>query len=140
MKQLTKNLFLVYVNNQPAILDSSNARVQVVEDYASTKPADLLKAYFKQIGRAEETTLVPIVRYIRNNLLNEVLTIVATLDYDAGTMTYGWALCTAKDNFNRAIGREIASRRLREEPITIPYMADMSIYDNISYEGMPIKR
>lgn len=78
---------------------------------------------------AQKPTVVRVYRYIRNDLnvtrgRGDAWSFAFDLDYAKQVIRVGWSRCAKEDNFDREIGRAIASKRLEQRPIMIS-MANM---------------
>lgn len=137
--QLTKDLRLCRIGNNVAVLNIQNHSVVVLDleynsDAVEVEPT--LEAYFVKTGRARTESPELIVRYHRIwpnwHLHNpSVLTVAAHINYDQGSLRFGWSLCNQKDNFSKKIGRELAIDRLNAGGVVIPYDPKKSIIQNI---------
>ena len=50
---------------------------------------------------------------------SERYTIAAVLNEEAGTISFGIAICSPDDRFERKIGRELAEKRANESPLLV---------------------
>jgi len=48
------------------------------------------------------------------------ITLAAQIDYNANTISYGWAIADG-ENVNKAVGRDISFARLQRDPIVVGY-------------------
>ncbi len=138
--QLTKDLRLCRIGNNVAVLNIQNHSVVVLDleynsDAVEVEPT--LEAYFVKTGRARTESPELIVRYHRTwpswhlQKNPSVLTVAAHINYDQGSLRFGWSLCSQKDNFSKKIGRDLAIDRLNEGGVVIPYDPKKSIIQNI---------
>ena len=139
--QLTKDLRLCRIGNSVAVLNIQNHSVVVLDleynsDAVEVEPT--LEAYFVKTGRARTESPELIVRYHRTwpnwNLQNpSVLTVAAHINYNQGSLRFGWSRCSQKDNFSKKIGRDLAIDRLNAGGVVIPYDPKKSIIQNIEF-------
>ena len=94
-----------------------------------------LKSYFNAMGKEFTPQAEPIIRFVKTDFEENIysgITIVAKIDYDNGTMGYGWAVALQSDGFDKAIGKKIALERLEKNPVVVEYDPECGVFDNVS--------
>ena len=94
--------------------------------FDGTTVTEVIKKFYEVNGKTFELQTEPIIRIKKVHPVFDMCryshaVIAATINYDEGTLSYGWSVSVKEDGFNKHIGITLAKERLNTAPITIPY-------------------
>lgn len=108
--------------------------------FDGTTVTEVLKKFYEIKGTKFDPQNEPIIRIKKVNPIFNYsryshAVIAAKINYDEGTVSYGWSVSVKEDGFNKHIGVTIANERLEKNPITIPYNPLIGITKNVMISG-----
>lgn len=136
---LTKSACVVKTQNGTVgVLDDNFNVVETGLSFDGTTITQALKAYFNAMDKEFTPQAEPIIRFVKTDNCSNFehdkysgMTIAAKIDYDNGTMSYGWAVALYSDGFNKGIGKQIALDRLEKNPVVVGYDPEYGVFDNV---------
>lgn len=138
---ITSNLCVYKTpNNTTALLDITSGIVyDTGVDFDEATPLQMIKKYHEFVGREFVENAEPIFRIVKvsdtDHPYHEIRyvagVIAAKINYDEGTMSYGWSVAVKGDTFDKEIGKNIAQERLEKSPITVKYNPLCGIIMNV---------
>lgn len=137
--QITSNLQVVTTRHHSigVIEENTKCFTDTGLSFDGTRVTDVIREFYDLNGKEFEINPDPIIRVkkipqeYQDQCRYSALVIAAKIDYDEGTLTYGWSVAVKTDKFSRERGEYHALDRLEKTPITIKYNPSLGIVDNI---------
>jgi len=127
-------------NHTVALLDITSGIVyDTGMDFDEATPLEVIQKYHELVGRDFVVNSGPIFRIVKVNddayQYEEpryyAAVIAAKINYNEGTMSYGWSVAVKGDTFDKELGKKIAQERLEKSPITVKYNPHCGIIMNV---------
>lgn len=137
--QITSNLQVVTTRHHSigVIEENTKCFTDTGLSFDGTRVTDVIREFYDLNGKEFEINPDPIIRVkkippeYQDQCRYSALVIAAKIDYDEGTLTYGWSVAVKTDKFSRERGEYHAIDRLTNEPITIKYDPSEGIVENV---------
>lgn len=137
--QITSNLHVVTTRHHSigVIEENTMCFTDTGLSFDGARVTDVIREFYELNGKKFELNTEPIIRVkkihpeFKDQCRYSALVIAAKIDYDEGTLTYGWSVAVKTDKFSKERGEYYALDRLEKTPITIKYNPSLGIVDNI---------
>ena len=136
-------------NHTVALLDIASGIVYDTGlDFNEATPLEVIKKYHELVGCEFVENTEPIFRIVKVNddtypyekSRYSAAVIAAKINYNEGTMSYGWSVAVKNDTFDKEVGKKIAQERLEKSPITVNYnplcgiIMNVRLSDNVPHQ------
>lgn len=137
--QITSDLRVVKTrHNSIGVVDEKTMCVTDTGlSFDGTRVTDIIREFYELNGKEFHLNTNPIIRVkkiipvFKDRCRYSAMVIAAKINYDEGTLTYGWSVAVSTDEFDRELGENYAIDRLTNEPITIKYDPSEGIVENV---------
>lgn len=137
--QITSNLQVVTTRHHSigVIEENTKCFTDTGLSFDGTRVTDVIREFYELNGKEFHLNTNPIIRVkkiipvFKDRCRYSAMVIAAKINYDEGTLTYGWSVAVKTDKFSRERGEYHAIDRLTNEPITIKYDPSEGIVENV---------